>query len=463
MATRVLILLLACINCGLAQQSQGKLAIGSRIPSFELKEVSGFRKKNLSADDLLGKPSILDFWSIGCTACMESLRQAGQLQLEFDDRMQFVLIGQDHFSQNGTTAAAKFTYEKYRDKWNLNLVSGYDAALFNVFDVQFVPYCFWIDAGGILRAITSRAELTSENVEAFLAGRPIALFRNYNNIGMRSKFKPDRPLLMDGNGGVDSVFLFRSVFSKWDTLTELYSQPFITSAVDRRGCAFWDGVHPNQVQLNGAPLAEIIEVAYGDTLNHTPAFYFPLDPEAMKFHESSSYGRFWHRVVLELSDTASFNYNWKTGEGLYSYSLIVPKSKATAKFLRAAMQRDLETFLPYEISVERRIMPCWFLDADKSAEKKLRSKGGSEYWRYDPADLVLTNIPFYQLIRFIYAYNDSQPPIIDRTGITSRIDIRLLVPMMEMEEVRKGLKQYGLHLEKGMQEMNVIVVRPRHG
>lgn len=461
--TRILIFLLVGTHCVLGQQSNGALAIGSRIPSFELKDVSGFRKKSLTSGDLLGKPAILDFWTIGCTACMESLRQAGQLQNKFGDRIQFVLIGQDHFRQEGTTAAAKFTYEKYRDKWKLDLVSGYNAALFDVFDVEFVPYCYWIDAGGIIRAITSRAELTSENVEAFLGGRPITLYQNYNITETRRKFEPSRPLLMDGNGGVDSVFLFRSVFAKWDTLTPLYSQPFITSAVDSRGRAFWDGVQPNQVQLNGAPLTEIIEVAYGDTLNHKPAFYFPIDPEALKFHKTSSYGNFWPGVVLEMSDTTGFVYNWKTGEGLYSYSLIVPGSKATAKFLRAAMQRDLETFLPYEISVERRVMPCWFLDADKSAEKKLRSGGGSEYWRYDPADLVLTNIPFYQLIRYIFAYNDSQPPIIDRTGLTGRIDIRLLVTLMDMEEIRKGLKPYGLHLERGMQEMNVIVVRQRKG
>jgi len=117
----------------------------------------------------------------------------------------------------------------------------YDDRLFEQFKVSFVPACIWIDDKGVLKAITTSAEVTDENVRAFISGNPIKMVI-MSDISNPQIFDANRPLLLDGNGGNDSDFLFRSVLSHWNRKTSTYYQPFITSATDSKGRAFWSGV-----------------------------------------------------------------------------------------------------------------------------------------------------------------------------------------------------------------------------
>jgi len=458
---RYYLLLLFIVLLGISWNGLGQSRLpeeGQFCPDFSLEQIEHYRKNSVSLGQLRGTHFILDFWSIGCSSCIEGFKKMNLLQRKHTETLQFFLIGQDHFGRNSPAGTAKTTYEKYRQRWNLELPVTYDSASFRQFNVTSVPTCFWVDDKGVLKAVTTSAELTEDNITSFVSGNPIKRILLENATDLQS-FNSRQPLLIGGNGGPDSAFLFRSVLSKWNRQTSTYYQPFITSATNHQGKAFWSGVQKNRVQVNGVTLLELIDLAYGDTLNHTPAFYFSLDAEAKKNHKLSSYEQFWRRPLLELNDSSDFRFEWSTGKGIYSYSLIVPREKASAGFLRNAMQRDLQTYFPFEVSVEKRIMPCWYLDANEGTKAKLETRGGKAYWRNEPADMRLANMPIYQLVRYIFEFNDSQPPIIDRTGISYSIDIELKVPMMEIEDVRKALTQFGLRLERGRKLMNVIVVR----
>lgn len=436
--------------------------IGKPCPAFIMNHINNYSQKEISLSELSGKYVILDFWSIGCTACIEGFRKMNPIQRKYKKDLQFFLIGKDHFGQKPDSELAKITFNKYKERWDLELPACYDANLFEKFKVPFVPYCVWIGPDGIVRALTSSGELNETNIDAFLNGREIVMVNRLLETVVTPSIKFDyhQPLLINGNGGNDSEFLFRSVLSSWNIDTPCYFQPFISSiTTNSNGRNYWSGVEPNRVQVNGVSLPQLIELAYGDTVNHAPAFFESRDLESEKYFERSSYGKFWSRPILETRDSTDFIVDWTNGKNLYSYSLIVPRAKASAAYLQRVMQKDVFSYFGYDISVETRSMPCWYLTATDEARLKLKTKGGRLSMLNEPAEMRLRNAPLYQLIRHIYEFNDAQPPIIDRTGITGHVDLEIHAAMMDFEDVRSALRNYGLTFEPGWQEMKVIVVR----
>lgn len=435
------------IGLGQIPNSNPNIELGRPCPQFNLSKISYYNRKEVSLADLAGKHVILDFWTIGCTSCIESFKKIDAIRRKNEDRVEFFVIGQDHLRKGDYNSAIK-AFEKYRERWNLDLPAVYDSTLFKQFNVTAVPYSVWIDDKGILRALTYSTDINDENVKAFLEGRKIK-----SSYRLVERFDYHEPLLINGNGGFDSVFLFRSLLAPWNVNTAGYWQPFITS-VDTR----WAGVKKNRVQMNGASLSQLIELAYGDSVKHTPPWYGGEGSEE-KMNALSSYGRVWINPVLEVKDTSDFSPNWKTGENAYSYSLIVPAEKVSAAYLKKTMQSDLEKYFDYDISVETRPMPCWYLTANEKAKSSLKTKGEEADFFYQPTGFQITNVPFYQLICIVWAYNTSQPPIINNTGISGYVDLKLNAAMMDFDDVISALQEKGLFLKKGIRDMQVIVVR----
>lgn len=447
----------------LAQEERAALEKDKRMPEFTLKNLMYYKRSELSNTDLLGKYTIIDFWTTGCPACISSFRKFDALRRKLGDSIQFILIGKDYLNKQ-TVNGAKITFQKYKEKWKFDLPVAFDAEKFDRFGVPFVPYCIWIDQDGIIREITTTTDVTESNVRSFISGKAMKISMQVDKevAGPSMPFDYDRPLLINGNGGYDSAFLFRSLLSRWNKESPPYLQPFITSMnTSSKGVPYWAGVEKNRVQMNGVSIKQLIELAYGDTVNHSPGWLEGRDEESIHFNAQSSYGKYWMEPILQVADTLPFTIDWATGKNAYSYSLIIPERKASALLLRQAMQDDVEKYFGYDVSVEERSMPCWNLYATVSARTLLRSKSEKTIKINRPAEMLLSNVPIYQLIRSIYEYNTSQPPIIDQTGIGYRIDINLRVPLMDFDEVRNALAKNGLRLEKGAKTMKVIVVRDK--
>lgn len=435
----------------------GQPQIGLPSPSATFKEVDHYSKREVSIAQLSGKHVILDFWTTGCSACIEGFPKLDGIRRKYESKLDVFLIGSDHFQRPGTLMAKK-VYEKYRERWKLDLPITYDESLFARFNVSAVPYVVWIDDKGVVKALSMSSDLTEENIEAFLGGRTFEttyLPESGSNI-VRTQFDYKEPFLINGNGGTDTEFEFRSVLARWKQDTPFFWPPFITS-VD----TIWGGVRKNRVQINGGGLSNLIMLAYGDTLKSKPPWFLWWDEAKEKLNALTSYERIWRRPILEINDTSAFVPDMKTGRNYYCYSLTVPRRKATAALLQRAMRKDIEVYFPYEISIETRSMPCWLLTASEAGKTKLKTKGEGVKINYSPMGFELANVPFYQVIRLIFASNDSQPPIIDCTGITWHIDMQFEAAMMDFPDVIRNLRKHGLLLERGKKDMQVIVVRDR--
>lgn len=234
-----------------------------------------------------------------------------------------------------------------------------------------------------------------------------------------------------------------------------------------------------KVQEVNASLSDLYYLAYADTLNNEPysrvqtTKRFP-DTVAKPFLKRT-YGKYWHKPILEVSDTLPFVSEWGKSGNRWNYSIEVPKERATAAFLQKAMQRDLKTFFGYHVTVEIRNMPCYFLRALSTAEQKLRTAtpDGTPYrfellanWKKDET-VEYKNFEIRDLIKYLHnnLFDILHIPFIDETGIIGEIDFTNRKSIYEevakgnMEVVQAYLKSFHLYLEKGEKPMKVVVIR----
>src|ERR1041385_1425866 len=75
-----------------AQAIYDKPEIGKPIANVHFDNVQYFAKRSLSLKELRGKWVLLDFWHTGCKANVKTLEEVNELQKEFKNEIQFVMV-----------------------------------------------------------------------------------------------------------------------------------------------------------------------------------------------------------------------------------------------------------------------------------------------------------------------------------------------------------------------------------
>lgn len=238
----------------------------------------------------------------------------------------------------------------------------------------------------------------------------------------------------------------------------------------------------------GETLRRLYFLAYGDTLWNYPPMMSPgsgIYPDTVRWpSQKRSYGKFWYRPLLELQDSSAFEANYKSPDNRYNYILKVEHGKGTAKRLQQELQNALRAAFGYSVTVEKRMMPCWELNATDVARKLLPTKSKSFRMYADSQGNArfeygeIRDIIFQLEIKYGYGFgamthqSNLQPPFIDRTGIKGKIDYTFAARFVQamsdakesgrqypFEEYMKMLKDLGLELSRSYKPMNVVVIR----
>jgi thiol-disulfide isomerase/thioredoxin len=435
-------LTLSCmLMMNLQAQKTNYPEIGKRCPDFSLTDVSYFSKQQVSLNDFKGKYLILDFWDRTCIACIQSFPETNKLQEEFKDKIQFLLVGT-------SGPLIKPLYERFREKFDLHLAAAYDSTLYRRFGVESYPHAVWINEKGIVVGITTNTQVNEKNIRIFLQGKDPGLTekndirKNDPKAVTQKRINGFKPLLLNGNGGDDTTFLYRSVLAGWKKeYRQFTAQTF-----------FWTFPRNNFLVVN-VGLNMLYKMAYGDTMECTPV-------PGLK----NSYGQYWTRLLLEITDSSLFEADYATGKNIFCYNLIVPPANADKLWMQQIMQRDLQNYFRYEVKLENRMMPCWNLVATNEAREKLKTKGAPTAEKgYFLTGFELINRPVSRLIYSLWAMNQTGPPFFDETGISGNIDLKMEKGSFDFNDALKELRKNGLDLVKGEKEMKVIVVRnPQH-
>jgi thiol-disulfide isomerase/thioredoxin len=423
-----------------AQSPHDYPEIGKPCPDFTLSEVHQFKDTKVSLHSLKGKPLIIDFFEQYCISCFEAFPRLDSLQKQFKDQIQVFLVGYDkkffpHASRN-----IRQDYQNFQHHFDLNLPVAYDTMNIQRFKIMQFSYVVWIDAGGVVKAITHSDVVTSENIRKFLAGDSLnlPLAENTEQAENDTLYKPEKPLLSNGNGGTDSEFVYRSVIMNWK-----YNQ------------GIWHDLHLSsenikEVKGTGFALFYLYKMAYGDTL-------ITDFPPARDDTRPNKFGEWYLNPILETKDSAMFKPDFTTAKNVYSYDLTVPESKTVSE-MQERMKYDLKSYFGFEVRVEERQLPYWRLVATTAGRKKLATKNTRPMLDYSQSEFTFINQPMSILIYELWSCIPHEV-VIDETGSQGNIDIQINAILTDFSDLRKALQAQGLDLVPGEREMKALVFR----
>lgn len=329
--------------------------------------------------------------------------------------------------------------------------------------------------------------------ESYSTSTNLATFARSSK-GLKIEYDHKKHLFVGNNGGSGDDFAFRSILSKYKGNVkagrpEAYVRSYHSLNLD--SSLFKDYFElQGRVQTVGSPIEHLYYLAHGDTLwykaeaRHPATLEYP-DYDTLYWFKRS-YGKYWHEPILEVSDLKPFKWSWDLSENRWNYVLNVPdKKKATAAYLQDLMRQDLQRFFGFDVSVEERLMPCWYLKAYPQANE-LRTKtpkmnyrvevsenesnklGTLVRYHYRNADVrdIIGKLASEFNISYSYSSrNTEEAPFIDMTGIDYLIDYDMTSEENEyfnqhdIVKVQKYLNRLGLYLERGKKQMKVIVIR----
>lgn len=461
------------------------LSVGDRATS-----ITAFRwiKGNPVERFEKGKVYVLEFGATWCVPCAAAIPKLTALADKYKDRVTVISMFVMERNDDPTNAAGYVTkVEKFvRKRWdNIRYHVAVDDPQKSMENVWLraagkngVPYTFVVDKNGMIAWIgSSMTSLDSVIAEVVSKDYSLdaAMVRDKEIKSSMVPFDDTMLLLVDGNGGDDTDFTFRSLISPYDGKVKASNQSYVNSW--RNGADTAYHYYRGRIQLVGVPLTTLYYMAFADTLSNRVYVrnWSWQYPDTIKNpHHKSSYGKYWHQPVLEVIDRSPFQWNRVTTANRFNYSLKVPDELGTARFLQEAMRRDLQTYFGYTVKVESRLMPYWKLlvtDRKKVLAFLLsKDQDGDLSVKDDEDPFVFKNALTRDIIWMLgstygfgpYDYGKLRPseqaPFVDETGITEKIDFQFN-RRWTFENVREYLRGIGLDLIKSHKPMKVVVIK----
>jgi hypothetical protein len=168
------------------------------------------------------------------------------------------------------------------------------------------------------------------------------------------------------------------------------------------------------------------------------------------------------RRIIEVKNPLPLDYI-KNAEGrvedhnLYSYEYIVPLSKADS--LYPLMLKNLNQFADYSATIEKRKVKCLVLKRTSTVDK-LKTKGSEMIFLFSLSKTDVQNTSVYALVNSLNAIPSVLLPIIDETGYTGNIDLKM-GPISDVTSIRRELSKYDLDLVEAERELDMLVIKDK--
>src|SRR5690606_16940155 len=259
----------------------------------------------------------------------------------------------------------------------------YQQELAAYFPHRFVPHVVWIRKGEVI-AITSSEAITSSNIDLAISGQPIKSPPKIDDV----EFSKKKPLLVGNNGGVDSMFLFRSILV-----------PYIPGIGTTVG---WQG-DEERVRFYGLnqTVSNLLKMAY---------------PKMGKMARN--------RWVVTGHDSI-YLQNLLIAEGIhnrFSYELIIPKNRG--KEWERFMAEDMRRYLGVEVEEGLESLKVLEISVDPSRKVKVSKFTKPEISLYDNVEeKYVRGLPISQIVSRLDHY--SPHPLIFVSDSNPITDIEL--------------------------------------
>ncbi|MXV16076.1 TlpA family protein disulfide reductase [Hufsiella ginkgonis] len=412
-----------------AQQELTGIRVGGKVPDIALTGLRNYSSPDIKLSEFRGKLLIIDFWASWCSPCLSMIPKIDSLQKEFTGKVQFLAVTYEKES------VAKPFAERMRKRVPSPVPELYeDKALHNLFPHRELPHYVWIDGAGTVLAITGFTDVNKNNIEKMLTGAPgLRTKRDYY-----TKYDRSKPLFIENNGGGGSTVIGRSLLAGF--IPGLNSG---SSAPDK----LHDTLPFLKITCRNTTIPKLFELAYGEgKIMHARVMLNVKDSARVKFPESAD---------------AAVKEKW-VAENAYCYELWGPKNTAGYGF--ELMRQDLNRYFPdYSAKMEKRSVTCLAL-VRTSKEDKLTTKGEEPAVTADRFGCTLTNTFLSHLItRLDFYYLQNLPyPIVNDTGFTGRVDLKINGNLGNLEAVNRELAKYDVTFTKKELEIDVLVISDKN-
>lgn len=122
------------------------LRLRTELPSLE--GITEWVNGEISKDDLIGKPTLIHFWSISCGICKESLPEVNELR-DNHPELQVIGIHMPRSEKDTEIPPVKETIEKYELKHPQGIDNMHQVV--DRFENEYVPAFYLFDRNGLLR------------------------------------------------------------------------------------------------------------------------------------------------------------------------------------------------------------------------------------------------------------------------------------------------------------------------
>jgi thiol-disulfide isomerase/thioredoxin len=419
----------ACSASAQFTATSASLRIGDTLPGIVFTDMSG-KVKHTSL--YKGKWLILDCWATWCSPCVAALPKMNALQKQFAGQVQVIAVT--------TEKAAKVNALFKKNKVGTSL----DALLFAVDDTVFtkyfpsrsIPHEVWIDAHGIVRAITAGEYVNAENIQAILRGDAV----NWPVKDQESRIK-------------ETTALFSNEPSRKTSQATYYSSLLPFSPGASRG-------KYNRRDSTG-------NIIYFNRNNFSILALYSF---ALK--GDFTFANNYKRAVLKVKDSTRFIFNRRTGyqaawraQNWYCYEAAVPAHYPDS-IINRRFKEDLDFFLGLKTRLEKRKVKCLLLTQttplrplttahEIPAEDFVRDAQGHYCYSQQNENLsglvlTLNNDPLLSHL----------PIVFDATNTDVHADLHLCIGKdpNDVAAWREALKSYGLLLEESIRELEILVI-----
>lgn len=204
------------------------------------------------------------------------------------------------------------------------------------------------------------------------------------------------------------------------------------------------------VRIVNLPLLNIIENAYGDE---------EIGPFQVNRIMVETKGDMKDLLPPETMNVNDQEYRkWRVNH-TWCYDLRIPVSQSD--HLSKIMQQDIERYFNLRGAYEQRKVRCLVL-ARIGGPDRLRTSdsGQAPSVEMNKELLVIKNGNIEDFVRAFKRVNNTYlPPIIDETGYTGKIDLKLFLPLDDLNKVRSELSKYGLVLREEERQLKMLVIR----
>lgn len=119
------------------------LLLNEKLPVFKLRDMDG---KEISSTELLGKPTLINFWAILCGPCIAEMPQLSRLKERYKDKVNFISI-----TENSTADDHLSDFLKDKD-FNFQVLDR-GKAYKDELKISSIPKNIFLDKKGVLRYI----------------------------------------------------------------------------------------------------------------------------------------------------------------------------------------------------------------------------------------------------------------------------------------------------------------------